>query len=106
MMTMTNVSTATKPIQMNTLDKMWKTFNQQDEDVVMDDKEQENPTDMVNDKKNYKENEKKDANDNDDDDKKDEAVKTTYEFAVRIKIKANTKEQAHKYHQHLFGSHG
>ena len=103
MTTMTNVSTATKPIQMNTLDKMWKTFNQQDEDVVMDDKEQETPTDMVNDKKNYKENEKKDANDNDDDDKKDEAVKTTYEFAVRIKIKANTKEQAHKYHQHLLG---
>ena len=59
MTTMTNVSTATKPIQMNTLEKMWKTFNQQDEDVVMDDKEQETPTDMVNNKKNYKKMRKK-----------------------------------------------
>ena len=107
--TMTNVSTEANKMKMKTLDKMWKNTQQEEEDVVMEDKEQQNTAETVDDNSNYEVNSEKHANDNnddDDEDKKRKVQRTTYEFAVRIKIRADNKEQAHENHKLLINAMG
>ena len=99
--TMTNVSTATKGTKMKTLDKIWKDIQQEDTDIVMEDKEPKTVAETV-DYNTYKQKMKeKSAND---DDNEDNTPSTTYEFAIRIKIKADNKEDAHKLHKTIMGT--
>ena len=81
---------------MTTLDKMWSNFQDKDNDVEMEDKEPKTAEETVNYNSYRQRRKEKSAND---DNNKDDTPPTTYEFAIRIKIKAENKDEAHKCHK-------
>ena len=96
-----NVSKTTETAKMKTLDNIWKTFQNDDDDVVMEDSGPKTAEETTNCNKRKQKMKETHANDANDKITKNTTTETLHEFAVRIKIQADDKNTAHKHHRRL-----
>ena len=99
--TMTKTSTTAKATKPTTLEKMWSTMKNKDNDVVMEDEETKTPEEIIDYIKRNQEKTEKSANDDDYENYGPVETTTRYEFSIRIRIKADNEEDAHKQHRNL-----
>ena len=89
---------------MKTLNEMWETKTQEQYDVTMDDMEVKIANESTNHNARNTEKDNQPANDDNKHENPTADGVTHYEFAVRIKIKANNNEDAHQKHKQLLGT--
>ena len=104
MTTMTNVSKTKNRKPMRTLDKMWESMTQEQDDVMMDDMEAKIVNETTHHNSRNSTTDLQPANDDNENEKAVAEGITHYEFAIRIKIKAMNKDEAHQQHKQLLST--